>query len=151
MTLLSHDVLLTQHNTCACLYCVRPCNTIKIRVWLEFEWLRNWVLCPVFLIVSIDVIADNGTWAVSVCCMVRASCVPHVGVWTIAHRNVVRIKVSWYRYMTLLLAAYCFRTNKVCTKQQATYVTSWTVRRNMRSDGRVLGFRAVLNSQWHMY
>ena len=61
-----------------------------------------------FLIVSIDVIADDGTWAVSVCCMVTASCVPHVGVWTIGHRNVVGIKVSlyiWPCYRLLIASA----------------------------------------------
>jgi hypothetical protein len=90
------------------------------------------------------VIAGNGTWAVSVFCMATASCVPHVGLWTIAHTNVVRIKVAVI-YMAPLPAAYCFRTNKMYTKQQATDVTSWTVRRgNMRSDGRVLEFRAFL-------
>jgi len=90
-----HTAHATQH---LCLYFVHPCNMIKILVWFEFEWLRNWILCRVFLIVSIDVIADNGTWAVSVLCMATASCVPHVGVWTIAHRNVARIKVALYIY-----------------------------------------------------
>jgi len=100
-----HTAHAAQH---LCLYCVRPYTMIKIRVWFEFEWLRNWILYRLFLIVSIDVIADNGTWAVSVCCMATASCVPHVGVWTIAHRNVVRIKESlyiWPCYRLLIASA----------------------------------------------
>jgi len=128
-----------QHNTCACVVCVPTTWLRVVCVWFELEWLINWILCRrVVLIVSIVVIADNGTWAVSVLCLATVICVSHVGVWTIAHRNVVRIKVALYIWPCLPPAAYCCRTNKVCTKQQATDVTFWTVRRgNMRSDGLV--------------
>ena len=83
-----------------CLHCVRSNNMIKIRVSFEFEWLRIWILCRVFLILSI---------AVSLLCMATASCLPHVGLWTRSPQERGSNKGSIVR-VTVPPAAYCFRT-----------------------------------------
>jgi len=134
-----------------CLYCVRPYNMIKIRVCFEFEWLRNWILCRVFLIVSIDVIADNGTWAVSVFCMATASCVPHVGVWTIAHWNVVRIKVALYIWPCYRLLIASAQTRCAPNRTQQMSLLELFGEETWGLTVVFWGLRALLNSQWQMF
>ena len=69
---------------------------------------------------SIVVAVDNGTWAVSVLCVATASCVPHVDIWTIAHRNVVRMKVALYIWRCYLLLIASAQTRCAPNSRQMT-------------------------------